>query len=103
MRDSFKKIGKKTQRGAKHVKFAALAKWQNRHTSHSNTNIPNYLVSLTNSVKPSDTHCYCLNTLDKQEKEQEKDKEKQLCLRKLSLCLCHDLREKMQSSAATTC
>lgn len=32
-----------------------------------------------------------------------KDKGKQLCLRKLSLCFCRDLQQKLQSSAAATC
>lgn len=83
-------------------KLLHWAKWQNRQ-SRGNTNILNYLVSLTNSAKPSDTHSLRLNMLDKGEKQQEKDKGKQLCLRKLSLCLCHDLQQKMQSSAATAC
>lgn len=55
-----------------------------------------------NSAKSSDTQSDCLNTHNKLAKRQGNDKGKQLCLRKLSLCLCHDPEQKMQGSAAAT-
>lgn len=65
-------------------------------------NILNYLLGLA-----THTHSLCPNKLDKLKKQQEKNKGKQLCLRKLSLCLCHDLQQKkcnaLQPQHANVC
>lgn len=75
---------------ARAYKSCSTDKMANRH-SIKRAAIP---ARSGDSAKPSDTHSGCPNMHDKPEEQQEKDKGKQLRLRKLSLCLCHDPRQK---------